>query len=91
MIEYKDLVKALEDMSFDGECEDGYIFVGGYEEDFNYIKDKYLVKVELYTNTRFPVREFVKRVENFSEIAKLHETLYNKCKKFSKEMDRFVE
>lgn len=98
MINYKELVKALEDMSFDGECEDGYIFVGGYEEDFNYIfkiseltKDKYLVKIELYTNTRFPVREFVKRVENFSEIAKLHETLYKKCKKFTREMDRFVE
>lgn len=54
-------------------------------------KDKYLVKIELYTNTRFPVREFVKRVENFSEIAELNEALYNKCKKLSKELDRFVE
>ncbi len=54
-------------------------------------KNKYLVKIELYTNTRFPVREFVKRVENFSEIAELDETLYKKCKKLSKEMDRFVE
>ena len=70
MIKYKELAKALEDMSFDGEYEDGYIFIGGYEEDFSYsftiselTKDKYLVKIELYTNTRFPVREFVKRVE----------------------------
>lgn len=97
-MEYKDLVKALDGMDFDGETEDGYIFIRDYEEDFSYTftiseltKDKYLVKVELYTNTRFPVREFVKRVENFSEIAKLHETLYNKCKKLSKELDRFVE
>lgn len=97
-MEYNDLVKALDGMDFDGETEDGYIFIRDYEEDFSYTftiseltKDKYLVKVELYTNTRFPVREFVKRVENFSEIAKLHETLYNKCKKLSKELDRFVE
>lgn len=54
-------------------------FVNGYEEDFSYsftisesTKNKYLVKIELYTNTRFPVREFVKRVENFSEIAELN-------------------
>lgn len=98
MIKYKELVKALDNMSYDGGCEDGYTFVNGYEEDFSYsftisesTKNKYLVKIELYTNTRFPVREFVKRVENFSEIAKLDETLYNKCKKFTKEMDRFVE
>lgn len=97
-MEYKDLVKALDGMDFDGETEDGYIFIRDCEEDFSYTftisestKEKYLVKVELYTNTHFPVREFVKRVENFSEIAKLDETLYNKCKKLSKEMDRFVE
>lgn len=97
-MEYKDLVKALDGMDFDGETEDGYTFIRDYEEDFSYTftiseltKDKYLVKIELYTNTRFPVREFVKRVENFSEIAELNETLYNKCKKLSKEMDRFVE
>lgn len=97
-MEYNDLVKALDGMDFDGETEDGYIFVNGYEEDFSYsftisesTKNKYLVKIELYTNTRFPVREFVKRVENFSEIAELDETLYKKCKKFTKEMDRFVE
>ena len=97
-MEYNDLVKALDGMDFDGETEDGYIFIRDYEEDFSYTftiseltKDKYLVKIKLYTNTRFPVREFVKRVENFSEIAKLDETLYNKCKKLSKEMDRFVE
>ena len=85
-------------MDFDGETEDGYIFIRDYEEDFSYTftiseltKDKYLVKIELYTNTRFPVREFVKRAENFSEIAELDETLYNKCKKLSKEMDRFVD
>ena len=54
-------------------------------------KEKYLIKVELYTNTRFPVREFIKRVEKFSEINELNETLYSKCKKLSKEMDRFVE
>lgn len=85
-------------MSYDGGFEDGYTFVDGYEEDFSYsftisesTKNKYLVKIELYTNTRFPVREFVKRVENFSEIAELDETLYKKCKKFSRDMDRFVE
>ena len=85
-------------MDFDGETEDGYIFIRDYEEDFSYTftisestKNKYLVKIELYTNTRFPVREFVKRVENFSEIAELDETLYKKCKKFTREMDRFVE
>lgn len=102
MIDYKELVKALDNMSYDGGFEDGYedgyVFVNGYEEDFSYnfkiselTKGKYLVKIALYTNTRFPVREFVKRVENFSEIAKLDETLYSKCKKFSKEMDKFVE
>lgn len=98
MIKYKELVKALDNMSYDGGCEDGYTFVNGYEEDFSYsftisesTKNKYLVKIELYTNTRFPVREFVKRVENFSEIAELDEILYKKCKKLSKEMDRFVE
>lgn len=97
-MEYKDLVKALDGMDFDGETEDGYIFIRDYEEDFSYTftisestKNKYLVKIELYTNTRFPVREFVKRVENFSEIAELDETLYKKCKKFTREMDRFVE
>lgn len=76
MINYKELVKALEDMSFDGECEDGYIFVGGYEEDFNYIfkiseltKDKYLVKIELYTNTRFPVGDYVRTiVSNYAKV-----------------------
>lgn len=85
-------------MDFDGETEDGYIFIRDYEEDFSYTftisestKNKYLVKIELYTNTRFPVREFVKRVENFSEIAELDEILYKKCKKFTREMDRFVE
>lgn len=84
-------------MSYDGGCEDGYTFVNGYEEDFSYsftisesTKNKYLVKIELYTNTRFPVREFVKRVENFSEIAELDETLYNKCRKFSNLLDTFV-
>lgn len=98
MINYKELVKALDNMSYDGGFEDGYVFVNGYEEDFNYnfkiselTKNTYLVKIELYTNTRFPVREFVKRVENFSEIAELDEILYKKCKKLSKEMDRFVE
>lgn len=102
MIDYKELVKALDKMSYDGGFEDGYedgyVFVNGYEEDFSYsfaiselTKGKYLVKIELYTNTRFPVREFVKRVENFSEIAELDETLYKKCKKLSKEMNRFVE
>lgn len=98
MINYKELVKALDKMSYDGGCEDGYTFVNGYEEDFSYsftisesTKNKYLVKIKLYTNTRFPVREFVERVENFSEIAELDETLYNKCKKLSKEMDRLVD
>lgn len=97
MINYKKLVKALDNMSYDGGCEDGYTFVNGYEEDFSYsftisesTKNKYLVKIELYTNTRFPVREFVKRVENFSEIAELDETLYNKCRKFSNLLDTFV-
>ena len=97
MINYKELVKALDKMSYDGGFEDGYTFVNGYEEDFSYsfaiselTKDKYLVKIELYTNTRFPVREFVKRVENFSEIAELDETLYNKCRKFSNLLDTFV-
>lgn len=97
-MEYKDLVKALDGMDFDGETEDGYIFIRDYEEDFSYTftisestKEKYLVKIELYTNTCFPVREFIKRVEKFSEINELNETLYNKCKKLSKELDRFVE
>ena len=95
---YKELVKKLEGMDFDGETEDGYSFIRDYEEDFRYTfiiseltKDKYLVKIELYTNTRFPVRKFVKRVENLSEIAKLNETLYSKCKKLSKELDKLVE
>ena len=35
-MEYKDLVNALDGMDFDGETEDGYIFIRDYEEDFSY-------------------------------------------------------
>lgn len=34
MIKYKELVKALDKMSYDGGCEDEYTFVNGYEERF---------------------------------------------------------
>lgn len=85
-------------MSYDGGCEDGYTFVNGYEEDFSYsftisesTKNKYLVKIELYTNTRFPVREFVKRVDTLESISKLSETVLNNCMKLSKGMDNLVE
>lgn len=98
MINYKELVKALDNMSYDGGCEDGYTFVNGYEEDFSYsftiselTKNKYLVKIELYTNTRFPVREFRVRVDNLESISKLSETVLNNCMKLSKEMDNLVK
>lgn len=98
MINYKKLVKALDNMSYDGGCEDGYTFVNGYEEDFSYsftisesTKNKYLVKIELYTNTRFPVREFRIRVDNLDSISKLSETVLNNCMKLQKMMDNLVE
>jgi hypothetical protein len=90
VINYKELVKALDNMSYDGGCEDGYTFVNGYEEDFSYsftiselTKDKYLVKIELYTNTRFPV--------SLLNVLKTFQRLQNWMKHFTTNVRNFQE
>lgn len=69
------LVEILPDMDFCGVDENVFKFYGTYEEDFSYTftistlaKGKYLVVINLYTNTRFPVREFRVRVDNLESI-----------------------
>ena len=85
-------------MDFCGVDENVFKFYGTYEEDFSYTftistlaKGKYLVVINLYTNTRFPVREFRVRVDNLESISKLSETVLNNCMKLSKMMDNLVE
>lgn len=92
------LVEILPDMDFCGVDENVFKFYGTYEEDFSYTftistlaKGKYLVVINLYTNTRFPVREFRVRVDNLESISKLSETVLNNCMKLSKMMDNLVE
>lgn len=91
------LVEILPDMDFCGVDENVFKFYGTYEEDFSYTftistlaKGKYLVVINLYTNTRFPVREFRVRVDNLESISKLSETVLNNCMKLSKMMDNLV-
>lgn len=73
-------------------------FYGAYEEDFSYTfeisklsKEKYLIVVDLYANTSFPVREFRVRVDNLDGISKLSGTVLNNCRKLSKGMDNLVQ
>lgn len=92
------LIELLPDMDFCGVDENVFKFCGTYEEDFSYTfaisalgTKKYLVIVDLYTNTSFPVREFYVRVDTLESIAKLSETVLNNCMKLSKGVDNLVE
>ena len=92
-----ELMNTIPNMEYSGEDENGFEFYGTYEDDFSFefhiskTGRGFKVLIYLYTNTRFPVREFRVNVNDIDGISKLYETVFNKCKKMSKEMDGLVE